>query len=254
VEVRRQEGRRRLRVVVGVVAVLAAGTGGWAATESSLLDLDRLVIDGAVHTAPDEARVASGLRRGQAVLDIDEATTARAVEALPWVERAIVVRHWPGSVRIRLVEREAVAVTASEVGTSALLDRTGRVLGWVGGPPPGLPVLTGLPPAGPAGAALSSDGVAALSVAVALPAELRARTVGVAPASGGRGEVELRLSPEGMVRLGTPQDLDRKFDAVRAVLAQVDVRNLAVLDVRRPDSPVLTRREGPTKVSTPRVG
>jgi len=37
-------------------------------------------------------------------------------------------------------------------------------------------------------------------------------------------------------------------------MAQVDLRNLAVLDVRRPDSPVLTRRETPTKVSTPRAG
>jgi hypothetical protein len=66
--------------------------------------------------------------------------------------------------------------------------------------------------------------------------------------------VELRLAPDGVVRLGRPEDLARKFDAVRAVLAQVDLRNLAVLDVRRPDSPVLTRRESPTKVSTPRAG
>jgi len=98
-----------------------------------------------------------------------------------------------------------------------------------------------------------------LAVAVALPAELRARTVGVAPAEGGRGEVDVRLhseggSPGGTVRLGLPMDLDRKFDAIRAVLAQVDVHNLAVLDVRRPDSPVLTRRETPVNVSTPRVG
>jgi hypothetical protein len=66
--------------------------------------------------------------------------------------------------------------------------------------------------------------------------------------------VEIRLAPEGSVRLGPPVDLDRKFDAIRAVLAQADLRNLAVLDVRRPDSPVLTRRESATKVSTPRAG
>ena len=254
VEVRREEGRRRLRVLVGITTVVAVGCGGWAATGSPLLDLDRVVIEGAVHTAPDDARFASGLRKGEPLVDVDEETVRRAVEALPWVASARVRRHWPGEVRIRLVEREAVAVTAAEGGASALVDGSGRVLAWVDAPPAGLAVLTGVPPAGPAGSTLSPEAVATLSVAVALPPELRARVAGVAPAEGGGGEVEMRLSPEGSVRLGLPVDLDKKFDAIRAVLSQVDLRNLAVLDVRRPDNPVLTRRETPVKVSTPRVG
>jgi hypothetical protein len=147
-----------------------------------------------------------------------------------------------------------VAVTDAGDGRSALVDGSGRILDWVAEIPPGLAVLAGLPPAGPAGSILPPEGVAALTVAVALPAELRARTAGVAPAAGGGGEVDIRLNPEGMVRLGPPEDLDQKFEAIRAVFAQVDLRNLAVLDVRRPDSPVLTRRETPVKVSTPRVG
>jgi cell division protein FtsQ len=254
VEVRREEGRRRLRALIGITAVVAVGGAGSAAIRSPLLDLDRVVIEGAVHTDPGDARFASGLRKGEPLVDVDQEAARRAVEALPWVASATVRRQWPGEVRIRLVEREAVAVTAAESGASALVDRSGRILEWVDAPPPGLAVLAGLPPAGPAGTTLAPDAVAALSVAVALPPELRARITGVAPAEGGRGEVELGLSPEGSVRLGLPVDLDKKFDAIRAVLAQVDVRNLAVLDVRRPDNPVLTRRETPVKVSTPRVG
>lgn len=254
VEVRREEGRRRLRVLVGITVVVALGGAGWAATGSPLLDLDRVVIEGAVHTDPGDARFASGLRTGEPLLEVDQETARRAVEALPWVASATVRRHWPGEVRIRLVEREAVAVTVAGDGASALVDRSGRVLAWVDAPPPGLAVLTGLPPAGPAGTNLSPDAVAALAVAVALPPELRPRITGVAPAEGGGGEVEMRLSPDGSVRLGLPVDLDKKFDAIRAVLAQVDVRNLAVLDVRRPDNPVLTRRDAAVKVSTPRVG
>lgn len=254
IEVRRAEGRRRFRVLAGVTAVVAVGCAGWTATDSALLDLDHVVIEGAVHTAPEDARFASGLRRGEPLLDIDQRRAVLGVASLPWVREATVVLRWSGEVRIRLVEREPVAVTASVAGGAALVDGSGRVLEWVDAAPPGLAVLTGLPPAGPAGSTLAPEGVAALAVAVALPAELRARTVGVAPADGGRGEVDLRLSPEGTVRIGPAQDLDRKFAAIRAVLAQVDVGTLAVLDVRRPDSPVLTRRETPTKVSTPRVG
>lgn len=253
VEVRRQEGRRRFRVLIGITAVIALGCGGWAATDSVLLDLDRVVVEGGVHTAADEVRFASGLRRGEPMLDIDEAAADRGVEALPWVLEARVRRQWPGQVRISLIEREPVAVTEAP-GALALIDRSGRVLEWAPAPPPGLPVLTGLPPAGPPGTTLGVDGVATLQVAVALPAELRAHTAGLAPAPGSGGEVELRLNPEGMVRLGPPDDLDAKFTAIRAVLAQADLRNLAVLDVRRPENPVLTRRETAVKVSTPRVG
>ena len=255
VEVLRQEGRRRLRVLGGVtVVVVLAAAGSWLATDSPLLDLDRVVVEGAVQTTPTEVRFASGLRLGQALLDVDEGAATRSVEALPWVRFAVVSRRWPGEVRIRLVEREPVAVAPAGGGAVALIDGEGRVLEWIDVAPPGLPVLAGLPPAGPAGSTLGADGVATLAVAVALPAELRARTVGVAPAPGGGGEVEMSLSPEGMVRLGPPEDLDRKFTAIRAVLAQVDLQNLAVLDVRRPESPVLTRRETAVKVSTPRAG
>ncbi|MGI8810650.1 MAG: cell division protein FtsQ/DivIB [Acidimicrobiales bacterium] len=260
VEVRRQEGRRRFRVLVGTTALVVAGAGGWAANGSSLLDLDRVVVVGAVRTGVDEARLTSGLRRGEPLSGVDPDAAARRVEALPWVQDASVSRRWPEEVRIRISEREPVAVASAADGRFAAVDGTGRVLEWSVAPPSGLPVLAGLPPAGPAGTTLAPEGVAALAVAVALPTELRARTVGVAPAEGGRGEVDIRLHPgaagssEGIVRLGPPEDLDRKFDAIRTVLAQVDIRNLAVLDVRRPDSPVLTRRETPTTVSTPRVG
>ena len=255
VEVLRQEGRRRLRVLVGVTSVVVVtAAGSWVVTDSPLLDLDRVVVEGTERTTPTEVRFASGLRPGQALLDVDVDAATRSVERLPWVRLAVVSRRWPNEVRIRLVEREAVAVAPADAGALALVDGEGRVVEWVEVAPPGLPVLAGLPPAGPAGSTLPPDGVATLAVAVALPPELRARTVGVAPAAGGRGEVEMSLSPEGMVRLGPPEDLDRKFTAIRAVLSQVDLQNLAVLDVRRPDSPVLTRRETPVKVSTPRVG
>lgn len=253
-EVRRQEGRRRLRLLVAVGGVAVAGGAGWGATRSPLLDLDRVVVEGASHVSPDQVRLASRLRPGQALVDVDEKAVAAAVEALPWVKRATVRRRWPAQVTIGLTERAAVAATAAQDGGFALVDASGRVLQLVDAPHAGLVELAGLPPAGRPGTRLRAEGVDALSVAVALPPALAARTAGVGPAAGGAGEVELRLSPDGTVRLGPPENLVRKFEAVAVVLAQVDLRNLAVLDVRRPDSPVLTRREASTKVSTPRPG
>lgn len=254
VQVRREEGRHRLRVLMALSSVVVAGCAGYGATRSPLLDLDEVRVEGAEHVTADEVRFASGLRRGQPMTDIQAGAAARAIEALPWVREATVQRDWPGAVIIRLAERAPVAVAAAEPGVYALVDVTGAVLAHVDAVPPGLVQLAGLLPVGEPGTRLTDEGVATLAVAVALPPALVARTAGVGPAEGGSGEVELRLAPEGMVKLGHPDDLVRKLDAVAAVMAQVDLRNLAVLDVRRPESPVLTRRDAPTKVSTPRTG
>jgi len=64
------------------------------------------------------------------------------------------------------------------------------------------------------------------------------------------GAGELRLQPEGTLRLGRPEQLEEKFRAALTVLGQVDVTALATLDVRIPDSPVLTRLNPVDKVST----
>ncbi|MDQ6724684.1 MAG: FtsQ-type POTRA domain-containing protein [Actinomycetota bacterium] len=258
VEVRREEGRHRLRVLVAITVVVVTGCAAWGVTRSPLLDVDRIVVTGASHVTPEQVRAASGLRRGEALTDVDATTSARGVETLPWVQATAVSRHWPSQVVIRVTERSAVAATtAADRNRFALLDRSGQVLDVVDTAPAGMVVLAGIPPAGPPGTHLGGDGLATLSVAVALPPALAGRTAGVEPTLGAAGEVDLRLTPDGpggMVKLGPPQDLARKFDAVAAVLAQVDVHNLAVLDVSRPDTPVLTRREGSTKVSTPRTG
>ncbi len=253
-EVRRAEGRHRLKVLVAVSGVVVAGCSGWGATRSPLLDVDRIVVEGGTDVSAQEVRSVAGVRLGQPLTDVDEGAVARAVGGLPWVEQVQVRRRWPSGLTIRVAERAGVAVTAAEGGRFALVDASGQVIEHVGAVPAGVVELTGLPPAGGPGTRLTAEGLATLSVAVALPPSLVARTAGVGPSAGGTGEVELRLKPEGMVRLGPPEDLARKFEAIATVLSQVDLRNLAVLDVRRPDGPVLTRREGSTKVSTPRTG
>ena len=76
VEIRRKEGRRRLWVLIGISALLAVGGGGWVATESALLDVDHVAVEGAIHTSPVDARMASGLRTGEPLLDLDGARAA----------------------------------------------------------------------------------------------------------------------------------------------------------------------------------
>jgi cell division protein FtsQ len=239
VETRRREGRRRLRIVAGVLAVGVLVGGSWGVTRSPVLDVDRVVVDGAVHSGARAVAEASAVRRGQPLLDVDQGAAARRVGVLPWVLRAEVVRVWPGTVRIRVTERVPAAVTRANAGAWALLDRSARVLALVPSAPPGLAVVDGLPEAGAPGTRLGAKATEALGVVTALPPALTPRVAAVAVGDDG---ISLRLAPQGEVRLGPAEAMEDKLRAALTVLGVVDGRTVATLDVRIPTAPVLTRR------------
>jgi cell division protein FtsQ len=237
IEVRRLEGRRRLRVLLILAGFALVGLVAWAAARSPLLDVDHVRIIGATRTTPASITADSGVQTGMAMVDVDEGGAARRLQAVPWILRAHVARHWPATVTITVVERVPVAAVPGPAGV-AVVDRTGRVL--TSGPVPlGLPLLLGLPPAGPPGTRVGGRTGDLLAVAQAMPPQVSQRVAGVAAAEG--GQLELRLKPAGVVRLGPPDQLAEKMLATQTVLAQVDLTRLAVLDVRVPASPAITR-------------
>ena len=104
---------------------------------------------------------------------------------------------------------------------------------------------------GPPGSRLGPGWSAVLEVATKAPPPVLARVGTVADVA---GEVELALTSGGVVRFGPPEQVGEKFTAIAAVLAQVDLKDLAVLDVRIPRTPVLTRQQAADKVSTRTTG
>lgn len=253
-EVRRDAGRRRLTVVLASAAVVAAVAGGLASTRSPVLDVDRVEVRGASHTSRADVVSVTGLGSHRRMVDVRPGAVARAVERLPWVAHARVIRQWPATVRIDLQERVPVAVVAvggpAAPGSGllapadrrwALADRTGRVLAVVPRSPTGLPELAGVAAPGGPGASVVAAAGASLPVAAALPPGLRPRVAEVAAADG--GAVRLRLgAPGAVVLLGPPDRLAEKLAAVQAVLDGASLDRLAVIDVRVPAAPVLTRR------------
>jgi cell division protein FtsQ len=238
IAVRRQEGRRRLRLLIGIATVSGLVVGGWGATRSPLLDVDGIAVVGADHTPREDLVSASGVRFGQAMVDVDERGAVRALALLPWVRTATVERRWPDSVVIRVVERQPLAAAPSGDGW-AVVDATGQVLALSPSAPSNLLALAGIPSAGPPGSSLGGAAADLLAVAAVVPADLRPRVGAVR--AGSDGGVELDLHPEGTVRLGPAHQLEEKFRAALTVLGQVDTTGLATLDVRIPGSPVLTR-------------
>jgi cell division protein FtsQ len=237
IAVQRDAGRRRLRrltlVLGGVAVVLAA----FVATQTPLLDVDRITVEGARRTTPADVRAAARIERGAPLLGVDVGRAASRVEELPWVDRAEVVRRWPGTIEIRVTERAPAAVVEIAKGRTALVDRGGRVLEVTATPPGGLAELRGVDGRIVEGGALDRRTRAALAVLDALQQRLPGAIVAVST------DLDAKLVDGGTVRFGTTHQLDDKVVATHTVLADVDTACLEVLDVRVPGSPALTRNQ-----------
>jgi len=238
IDVRRLEGKRRLRVILILAGFLTFALLAWAVTRSPLLDVDHVRITGTVHTTASDITSASGIHKGMAMFDVDGGDAAARLAAGPWILRAHVERQWPATVSIAVVERVPIAAVPAKSGV-AIVDRTGRVVATLPAAPAGLPSLLGLPPAGPPSTRLGGRAADLLAVVQVMPPQVAQRVTAVVAADG--GQVELRLKPSGTVRLGPPDQLADKMLAAQTVLTQVDLMRLAVLDVRVPASPAITR-------------
>lgn len=245
IEVRRDEGRRRLRLLVIAGSVVAAGVLGWAATRSPILDVDAVRVQGSRHTPAATVVATTGLDTGHPMVDVDEGAIARRVEELPWVDDASVRRDWPGGVVVTVTERRAVASARGTQRAWLLVDGDGRLLDRRTHPQEGLPAIEGGPFGASPGAQIDAAGRGALAVATAIGAERVADIPVVAVVDG--GQLELRLASDvpgrsgGVVRFGPADRIREKLLAVFTVLDQVDRVGLAVLDVRVPSAPVITR-------------
>lgn len=168
VEVRRQEGRRRLRILVacaGVATVVCLFAGSlWtplfkvrhvrvAFTAESAADRPAA---GAPQVTSRQVLVAAGLAKQRLMIDVNASATARRLDAVPALGAARVAVDWPGTVKISVVVRRPVVqvpVTPSQGSGQqanaprwATIDATGRVLSVSPAASPGLPVLYGAGP------------------------------------------------------------------------------------------------------------
>jgi cell division protein FtsQ len=240
IDVRRREGRRRLRLVVAACVSATAIAAAWAVSRSALLDVDHVRLTGAEHTQPLAVIQTAGSLPGRPMIDLDEGLAASRIERLPWVAEATVRRKWPNTVVIDVRERAPAASVPAKDGGWVLVDGTGRVLEPVAEAPADRPLLEGVPQAGAPGTEVAATTRAALEVARSLSPAMRLHVEAVTRAA--EGELELRLRADGIVHLGDRESLAAKLLAAEAVLAHVrDANAVATLDVRVPETPVLTR-------------
>lgn len=236
IEVARDQGRKRLRRVAMVVAVLLVGAAAFAVTRSALLDVDRIEVRGA-GTTEAQVRDALGISLGRPMTSVDPGAATARLEELPAIESASITRSWPSTVVVTVTPRRVVASVGS--GSSAMaVAADGIAVAPLGGRED-LPAI-----AGPAVAAGSSVGPQRQLVAGALaevPPEVRAE---IAEASIAQGQITFELVDGIEVTWGDDRQHAAKSDALLALLDQADRDTIEAIDLSVPRAATLNRNNG----------
>lgn len=147
---RRTTMLRIARGVLGFALVVGIGSSvAWAARSyvktSPRFAVSEVVATGSKRRSADELAAIAGIAKGNNVFTTDlEAARARLL-ADPWVSEATLARQLPGTIYVRVVEREAAGVLGTSDGTY-LVTRDGALIKRVEvGDPTDLPVVTGVP-------------------------------------------------------------------------------------------------------------
>jgi cell division protein FtsQ len=246
IAVRRAQGRRRLRVVLAVTAVVATAIAVLAVLASPMFAVDDVGVEGAVYSAGAELDAILAEIEGSPVLLVDVSDAERRLEDLPWVLDARVTRRFPGSVLVEIVERRPMAHFRGNDGRFRVIDVEGAVIAVIDGLPIDYVEITGrgpdLAPGDEAGAAYRG----AARLANALPPDLRRRlsSMAVAPSGeislvlDGRGEPAQAPTPVTVI-FGRPDDYQDKLVALVNELARHAPGEISTIDVSS-GSPTVT--------------
>ena len=247
IQVRRDEGRRRLRWAIVAGAVFAVLLGAGLVLESPLFAIDDVDVSGAVYTNPARLQQVVDELDGSTLLGADLGRAEATLAADPWVRRVRVERRPLRGVRIEIVEREPIATYMGTDQRWRVVDPTGRILAVLD--PPGSkpidPLELVLPEPGPdleAGASVPAALAGAADVIPRLPPELRTRTCSLAV--GDAGELALNFCDGYVVDLGQPEGLrDKLVSAIYVLNSQPDqVAASSRMNVADPSHPVLIQK------------
>ena len=240
-EIRRQQGARRLRIVLALAAVSLLAVSAIGLVNSEALDVDRVSVTGSARTPTARIVEVSGIRGGQPLLELDLASAERAVQDLPWIRKAQIERGFDGEVTITVEEREPVTALPA-AGAFVLVDQLGYQLEKVARPPDGFLPVTGLRASGRPGELAPEEAALVLNLIQALTPSLEPAVAELVVDGGGLTVV---LTTGGRANLGDSNLLGEKVQALETVLARVDLKCVSVIDLRVPSAAAVRRSETP---------
>ena len=138
-----------LRTLAAAALSAAVSLGAWQAwrwaTGSPEFAIGEIRFSGLLHARESELIRRSGIALGENLFRADLARAARAMEAHPWVESAVLTRRLPGTVMVSILEHHPAALVQLGEKSTYVLDEEGRLFKRAA-PEDGLdlPIVTGL--------------------------------------------------------------------------------------------------------------
>jgi cell division protein FtsQ len=239
IAVAREQGRRRLRVVLVLLSVIVVVGSAWLVVQSPFLNVDRIVVTGVPGDRVAAIVAASGVHRHDPLLLVSTGAVTRRVERVPGVGSVHVSRHFPGTLRISVRELGVALWARAPAGGVVLIGHDGRVQRHAPVPPPNVVELRGVTHVPTPGGRLVSPSIVA--VRSQLPPAMFARVGAISAATA--TDVRLYLVTGGEVRLGDLSSLHDKAVAAEAVIERMGCA-LVYVDVRSLSNPVALAAPG----------
>jgi cell division protein FtsQ len=253
-ELLRKQGRRRLAVLLAIVAAIAVVGGYKLLAMSSAFAVTQVEVKGAnpslarqIHAAVESAA------GGRNLLQVDRSAIAGRLQEMPYVRSVSIDRAFPHTLAVRVVvEHPAVLVMAGTTGY--LVSDDGRVLERTTATRAHLPQvsLTGTTTL-TIGRDSGDDGVrAALAVLASTPAGFRHAVGRITRLIPGEGTITAVVGDHIRLRLGDTSQLTLKLEVVQRVMRRIQGaqrRELGYIDVTAPNRPAYGMRSTSTSTS-----
>lgn len=120
----------------------AVGDGALAATGALGLKVREILVEGRNRVPAPTVMATLGLRRGAPILGVGVDALRTQLEAIPWVESAVVERRLPDTIYVRLTERQPLALWQHD-GHFSVIDAKGVVVQDEVGEFAHLPIVVG---------------------------------------------------------------------------------------------------------------
>ena len=233
VAVKRAKGRKRLKWVVLVAALVVLVVGALAVLGSGLFAIqeDQVFVSGNVYTDPEMLQDVIDDLVGTPALLADTQAAERQLEEIPWVDTARVRTDFPHGVTIEIRERKAISTYRGPDLQFRVLDREGRVLDVIEKYPIAYVLLDGPDPVDLDAGEFAPRGYAAASeLAKNLTGSVRGRVHRIEVTSDGSSLV-MFLVDDVQVRFGEARDLFAKLVRLETVFSSGGAGDSDVIDV-----------------------
>ena len=217
-------GVKRVLIAAVVVTVLALGVR-WL-LQQPYFRVQHVTVTGNVHETAAAVETALGLTSQPSMLGLNTGAMIQAAKTFPWVANASIVKHWPNSVSVSIVETHAVAVTQWQ-GKWTYVGATGTNLGLA-------PATANLPTLITLAATtwpFTATDASAVTVAATLPSAFASQVRDVVAGTNG---VSLTMTTPVRFILGSTDELTAKYMAIASVIKGATLAAGDVVDVTVP--------------------